>query len=479
MFVFVAFPSANFVLNNYKKMLELSLRFYNCINMPKEEEKIKKYQPFQTPKGVHDILPCDHEYHTYIKKVVRHRARQAGFRRITTPMFEFTELFNRSIGSESDIVSKEMYTFEDKKGRSLTLKPESTAGVVRSYIQNGMNQWPQPVLLYYIEPHFRYDNPQKGRYRQFWQFGVEIIGESDPALDAQVVQLVDQIHKDLGIDGLFTLQINTIGTPEARKKYMQVLEDYYVGKERSLCEDCNRRLHQNPLRLLDCKAEDCKILSQLAPSMRDYLDPESIAFHEEFKEYLDEIGIEYVENPKLVRGLDYYAKTVFEFWDKTLGAQNAIGGGGRYDGLVELLGGQSTPAVGYAGGVERVIANMRKEKIMVPSKDELHVFVAQLGREAKRKCLGLIGDLREAGIKTMGALGKGSINEQMRLADKFKALYTVLIGLTEVREGTAIIRNMKKGVQETVKMEKVVDKLMKMIGEKNLDKYSPGELLYS
>lgn len=447
--------------------------------MPKEEEKQQKYEPFRTPKGVHDILPDDHEFHTFIKKVVRHRARQAGYRRISTPIFEYTELFKRSIGDSSDIVSKEMYTFEDKKGRSLTLKPEGTAGVARAFIQHGMSQMPQPVLLYYFEPHFRYDKPQKGRYRQFWQFGFEVLGESDPALDAQVIQLANKIHEDLGIDGLFDLQLNTIGTPEARKKYIQVLEDYYVGKERSLCDSCKHRLTTNPLRLFDCKEEDCQILAQLAPVMKDYLDKESLEYHEELLEYLDEIGIKYEENQKLVRGLDYYSKTVFEFWDKNDGAQNAIGGGGRYDGLVELMGGQHTPAVGYAAGVERIIANMKKEKIRVPSKDEIHVFVAQLGKEAKKKCLPLIEDLREAGLKTMGALGKGSINVQLRLADKFEVAYAVLIGITEVREGTAIIRDMEKGVQETIEIEKVVDRLVKLIGEDSLDKYSPGELLYS
>ncbi|MCK9186888.1 histidine--tRNA ligase [Candidatus Gracilibacteria bacterium] len=446
--------------------------------MPEEIQK-KKYEPFQNPKGVHDILPMDQDFYTYIKKVVRHRARQAGFRRITTPIFEFTEVFKRSIGAGSDIVSKEMYTFEDKKGRSLTLKPESTAPVVRSYIQNNMNQWPQPVLLFYIEPHFRYDRPQKGRYRQFWQFGFEIIGESDPALDAQLIQLAIKIHEDLGIAKFFSLQLNTIGTPDSRKKYAGVLQDYYAGKERSLCEDCKVRLGINPMRLLDCKAEDCQILAQMAPQMKDYLDKESLEFHEELKGYLDEIKIPYVENPRLVRGLDYYTKTVFEFWDKDEGAQNAVGGGGRYDGLVELMGGQPTPAVGYAAGIERIIANMKREKIRVPSKDELHVFVAQLGNEAKKKCLNLIDDMREAGIKTMGALGKGSINIQLRIADKFKVPYSVIIGITEVREGVAIIRDMKKGVQETVKMENVVPKLIKLIGEKNLDRYTPGEIIYS
>jgi histidyl-tRNA synthetase len=435
--------------------------------------------PFQTPKGVHDILPEDHEYYTYIKKVIRHRCRQAGFKRITTPIFEFTEVFKRSIGDTTDIVSKEMYTFQDRKGRSLTLRPENTAGVVRSYIQNNMKEWAQPVLLYYIEPFFRYDRPQKGRYRQFWQFGFEVIGISDPALDAQVIQLANQINRDLGVDDIFQLQLNNIGTSEARKEYIQVLKDHYVGKERSLCEDCKMRLKKNPLRLLDCKNEDCQILAELAPKMADYLDKESKDFHEELKSYLDELGISYVENPKLVRGLDYYSKTVFEFWDKNQGAQNAIGGGGRYDGLIELMGGESTPAVGYAAGIERMIANMKIQKVRVPSKDDLHVFVAQLGKEAKKKCLPLIEKMREEGIKTMGALGEGSMKNQLRLADKFKVPYTVIMGITEVREGTAIIRNMQKGTQESVPFEKVIPTLKKKLGEAKLDKYSPGELLYS
>ncbi|MBD3331126.1 histidine--tRNA ligase [Candidatus Peregrinibacteria bacterium] len=434
---------------------------------------------FRSPKGVHDILPKDHEYHTYIKKVIRHRARQAGFRRITTPMFENTRVFAQSIGETSDIVSKEMYTFADKKGRSLTLKPEGTAGVVRSFIQHGMNKLPQPVLLYYIEPHFRYDRPQKGRYRQFWQFGFEIIGESDPALDAQIIQLSHKVNEDLGIDGILTLQLNTIGLPESRTEYMQVLQDFYAGKERSLCETCLNRLDKNPLRLLDCKEEDCQILAKLAPDMRDYIDKESLAYHEELLSYLDEMEIEYTENKKIIRGLDYYTKTVFEFWDRETGAQNAIGGGGRYDGLIEQMGGQNTPAVGYAAGIERIIANMKREKIRVPSKDDLHVFVAQLGKEAKKKCLVLIDELREEGIKAMGALGKGSIGVQLKMADKFNVPYAILIGLTEVREKTAIIRDMQKGTQETLPINKVPARLVKMIGENNLDKYSPGELLYS
>ena len=443
-----------------------------------EASKTSKIKPFQTPKGVHDILPRDHEFYTYIKKVVRHRLRQAGFKRISTPIFEYTDVFARSIGDATDIVEKEMYTFEDKKGRSLTLKPEGTAGVVRAYIEHGMKQLPQPVELYYIEPHFRYDRPQKGRYRQFWQLGFEIIGELDPALDAQVIYIANKINEDLGIERLFEIQLNTIGSLEDRKKYIQALKDYYYGKERSLCEHCKSRLEKNPLRLLDCKNEDCMILAELAPKMTDYLSKESLEYYEDVKEYLNELGIPFKENPKLVRGLDYYSNTVFEFWDAKEGAQNAIGGGGRYDGLVEKMGGQPTPAVGYAAGIERIIAHMKREKIRVPHKDNIHVFVAQLGKEAKKKCLKLIDEMREQGIRTIGALGKGSMKQQLKLADKFNAPYTLILGITEVREGTIIIRNMEKGSQEVVKFDQVIDEIISRIGEKNLDKYSPGELLY-
>ncbi|MBN1494303.1 histidine--tRNA ligase [Candidatus Peregrinibacteria bacterium] len=443
-----------------------------------EESNFNLKPPYQTPKGVHDILPADHEYYTFIKKVVRHRMRQAGFKRIATPIFEYTDVFVRSIGDATDIVDKEMYTFLDKKGRSLTLKPEGTAGVVRSFIQNGMNQLPQPVELYYIEPHFRYDRPQKGRYRQFWQYGFEIIGELDPALDAQAIFLANKINEDLGIDKLFKIQLNTIGSLEDRKKYTQALRDYYYGKERNLCEHCRDRLTKNPLRLLDCKNEDCMILAQLAPKMNDYLSPESKEYYNDVKEYLAELDIDFVENPTLVRGLDYYTNTVFEFWDAHDGAQNAIGGGGRYDGLIEIMGGQPTPAVGFAAGIERIIANMKREKIRVPSKDDVHVFVAQLGKEAKKKCLKLIYEMRESGIKTIGALGMGSIKQQLKLADKFNAPYTLIMGITEVREGTIIIRNMTKGSQEIVKFDNAIEEVIKKIGEKNLDKYSPGEVMY-
>lgn len=437
-----------------------------------------KIQKNQTPTGIHDILPKDHEYFTFIKKVARHRFRQAGFRRITTPVLEHTEVFKRAVGEDTDIVSKEMYTFNDNSGRSLTLKPEGTAGAVRAYIQHGMKEWPQPVELYYIEPHFRYDRPQKGRYRMFWQIGAEIIGESDPALDVQCIFIAYKMFKDLGIDKKISLQLNNIGSQKSREKYKEALLNYYTGKERSLCEDCQRRMHTNPLRLLDCKVEDCRILAAMAPKFADYRTPEDAEFHSQVKEFLDELGIAYTENPQLVRGLDYYTQTVFEFWDSEVGAQNAVGGGGRYDGLVELMGGPETPAVGFALGIERIINQMKANNVKVPSKDEVHIFVAQLGDEAKKKSLRLIDDLREAGVRTVGALGKGSMKAQIRLADKFQVPYCLILGATEVREGVVILRDMSKGQQRSVPMTDAVAEVIKVIGEDKLDHYSPGEISF-
>lgn len=433
----------------------------------------------QTPKGVHDLLPDYQQFYTYIKKVMRHRCRQAGFRRLSTPTFEYTEVFERGIGSDTDIVSKEMYTFLDKGGKSMTLRPELTAGVVRAYLQHGMKTLPQPVELYSIEPVFRYDRPQKGRFRQFHQLNVEVIGEKDPAIDAQLIELGWKIMQDLGIDHILEVHINSIGcnSDNCRPKFISDLKDYYIGKERSLCENCKSRLESNPMRLLDCKHEDCQILAGMAPKLSDYICAECKDFHQDVLEYLDEFGIPYKNNLGIVRGLDYYTNTVFEFWDKTLGAQNAVLGGGRYDGLIELMGGEPTPAVGWAAGVERIIANMKAENVDVPCKDDIHVFVAQLGKEAKKKCLPIIRRLRDAGIKTVGALGKGSIKAQMRLADKFNVPQTLILGLTEVRENRIILRDMEKGSQKYISIDDVVEEVIKVIGKENLDLYTPGELI--
>ncbi|MCF7845983.1 MAG: histidine--tRNA ligase [Candidatus Peribacteraceae bacterium] len=437
-----------------------------------------KPEKFQAPRGLHDVLPDDHAYFTVIKKVVRHRARQAGFRRISTPTFELKNLFTRGVGEQTDIVEKELYTFATKKGGDeYALRPEGTAGIVRAYIQHGMNQLPQPVELFYIEPFFRHDRPQKGRYRQFHQFGFEVVGEPDPGIDAQIIQLAVMIHEDLGIANKLKLQINTIGCPKCREKFVSQLRDYFIGKERSLCANCVKRLDENPLRILDCKKEDCQILAENAPKFENVICEECKDHHKKVLELLDAIDIKYTENPQLVRGLDYYSRTVFEFWTEEEGAQNSVGGGGRYDDLVEQLGGSPTAACGYAGGVERLIELMKVERMLAPDKDKIDVFVAQLGFEAKKFALQILTELREEGVHALGALGKSSMKDQLGKADKFGVKYALILGEVEVREGKIILRDMKSGVQEVIPIGKAVEKVIKKIGAKNLDKYDPtGEL---
>lgn len=444
---------------------------------PPAETAAPKLEKLQTPRGIHDVLPDDHAYFTLIKKVVRHRARQAGFRRISTPVLEEKAVFVRGVGDSTDVVEKELYTLTTKGGDELALKPEGTAGAVRAYLQHGMASNPQPVELYYIEPHFRHDRPQKGRFRQFHQFGFEVIGEPDPAVDAQLIQTAWLILSDLEIADRLTLQINTIGSLADRQKYVEQLRDHYTGRERSLCEDCQRRLTTNPLRLLDCKEEDCRILAGMAPKLSDALSDDARDHYAKVKELLTIVGIPFTENAQLVRGLDYYTHTVFEFWDKSTGAQNAVGGGGRFDGLVELLGGAPTPACGFAVGMERVLGHMRDARLTVTDKDYVDVFVAQLGWEAKKVALRLLTELRSLGVHALGAIGKSSMKNQLNKADRFGARYALILGEVEVREGQVILRDMQAGKQEIMPIEDAVPELLKKIGLKNLDKYDPAEEL--
>lgn len=432
---------------------------------------------FRTPKGTHDVLPEDHQYMTYIKKAVRHRARQAGYKRIDTPMFEERGIFERGIGEHTDIVEKELFTVMGKKDNdgeasTFALRPEFTAGICRSYVEHAMDQLPQPVELYSIGQCFRYDRPQKGRYRQFHQFDFEIIGLKDPSLDAQLIHVLTNILADLKILDRLTLQINNIGVADNRKAFAASLQDYFTGKERHLPETDRRRLGVNPLRLLDSKEEDTQILLKNAPTLSQFIDDESKEYHATVLEYLETLGIPYVENARLVRGLDYYAQTVFEFWDGSTGAQNAVGGGGRYDGLIELLGGKPTPGIGFACGIERIIWHMKEAGVAAPNKDQVDVFVAQLGPEAKKKCLQLIAQLRSAGVHTVGALGEASLKSQLRLADRFDVRYALLLGKMEVLKDKVIVRDMKAGKQKEIPFDEVITHVVDLIGKKNLDTYT-------
>ncbi len=432
---------------------------------------------FRTPKGTHDVLPQDNQYMTYIKKAVRHRARQAAFKRIDTPIFENRAIFERGIGEHTDVVEKELYLVNSKQKAdddsvAFALRPEFTASICRSYIEHGMQQLAQPVQFYSIGPCFRHDRPQKGRYRQFHQFDFETIGLKDASLDAQLIQVCVKILKDLRILDRLTLQINNIGTNEHRIAFAQAVKDFFIGKERHLPELDRKRLETNPLRLLDSKEEDTQILLKNAPRLSQFVDDDSKAYHETVLEYLDALDIKYNPNEGLVRGLDYYNQTVFEFWDASTGAQNAVGGGGRYDSLIEQLGGKPTPGLGAAFGMERVIWHMKEAGVQAPDKDQVDVFVAQLGPEAKKECLRLITALRDKGVHTIGALGEASLKSQMRLADKFEARYTLLLGKMEVKEGTIILRDMKAGKQKQIKYKDAIPQVIKLLGADNLDTYT-------
>ncbi len=441
------------------------------------EDNIKKNK-IKSPEGCHDLLPSDHRFISLIKKVVRRRCRQHGIQRITPCTFEHIDLFERTIGENTDIVAKELFSFQSKSGKkTYALRPELTAGIVRSYIEHGMGSFPHPVWLYAFDTVFRYDRPQKNRYRQFQQWSVEVIGEKEPGLDAQMIYLAYQVFKDLKINENLVVRLNTIGNGEERENYVEALKNFFYGKERNLCFDCQARLESNPLRILDCKEEDCKILAGIAPKFSQFLEEDSKKYFEEVKELLEEVKIPYETDETLVRGLDYYNDTVFEIVDSSEeGQQNTLLGGGRYDGLVEQLGGVETPAFGFAMGIERVVNRMKDFGYEVPVKDKIHVYVAQLGQLAKKKALSLLESLHEEGIYSMGAIGTPSIRAQLRNADKFDADWAIIMGQIEVQEGNVILRNMKKGTQETLPMEGIVKKMVELVGSENVEKVDFFEL---
>lgn len=430
-------------------------------------------EKIQSVQGMHDIFGDDQDFFTFIKKVARHRCRQNGIRRITTPVLEYTEVFQKGLGEQTDIVQKEMYTFTDAGEHSLTMRPEGTAGVARAYIEHGMHNLPQPVEFYYIDPMFRRERPQKGRLRQHFQFGVEVMGERDAALDAELIDLAYTICCDLGLKDKIEIVVNSLGSPDNRKKYAEALKDFFAGKERSLNEEDRARLEKNPLRLLDSKDEDCKILLSLAPKLSDFLSKEAREFYENVKQYLTELNIPFREDTTLVRGQDYYTDTVFEIVPKVgSGSQTSPGGGGRYDNLIEFYGGQPTPASGFALGFERLILLMKECGWHVPTKDKIHVFVIQLGDEAKLKSMKLMKEMRLLGIKARASFGKDSIKSQLRLADKFDAPFALILGQLEVKQKTIILRDMKKGSQQIIKFDEAMERIVEAVGETNLDTFN-------
>jgi len=416
---------------------------------------------YKAPRGTFDILPQDQAYRRFIENKVGEISRLYGYQRIDTPIFEDAGLFVRSIGEETDIVEKEMYTFEDRGGDTITLRPEGTAPVCRAYLEHGMANLTQPVKLYYLAQIFRYERPQAGRFRQHWQFGFESIGEADPALDAEVIDMAWSLYHNLGLRDL-ALKLNSIGCRECRPKYLQSLRDYYSGRTDSMCPDCKRRAERNTLRLLDCKNESCIPLTEQAPKSVDYLCDDCGTHFNLLKKHLGSLGIEFDLDHRLVRGLDYYAKTVFEIQPQgKMGAQGTIGGGGRYDNLIEEIGGKPTPAVGFATGIERIILNLAKQNIAVPPLPQPAIFFAFLGEQAKNKALEYIKQMRRDGIGASIAFGSRSLKAQMRQANALGASHAIIIGEDELKDEMVMWRDMARSEQERLSIDEALARAKK------------------
>ncbi len=405
---------------------------------------------YRAPRGTSDILPQEQAYWRYIEQKVVDICQLYGYERIDLPAFEDTSLFSRSIGEGTDIVEKEMYTFEDKGGNKITLRPEGTAPVCRAYLEHGMHNLPQPVKLYYLTSIFRYERPQAGRYRQHYQFGYEAIGEDDPALDAEVIDMGWQFFSSLNL-GRLSLIINSIGCKQCRPGYLAALKDYGAAHTDDLCPDCKTRLKRNPLRLLDCKKPLCRQIAASAPRSTDYLCPQCNDHFSRLKRYLGLLGLPFELNHCLVRGLDYYTRTVFEIQPEGEGAQSTLGGGGRYDDLIEELGGKPTPAIGFAAGIERMILNLKKQGVSIPTLPRPQVFLAYIGDEARDEAIKLAATLRQNGIGVVEAVGDRSLKAQLRQANNLlDAKHAVIIGEQEVKDGTVILRDMTTSEQKTV-----------------------------
>ena len=404
---------------------------------------------YRAPRGTSDILPKEQAYWRYVEQKVVNVCQLYGYERIDAPAFEDTQLFSRSVGEETDIVEKQMYTFHDKGGNKITLRPEGTAPVCRAYLEHGLHNLPQPVKLYYIASIFRYERPQTGRYRQHYQFGYEAIGDDDPALDAEVIDMAWQFFLSLDLHRL-SLQLNSIGCKKCRPGYLTALKEYYANYTSDLCSDCQTRLNRNPLRLLDCKKPSCQQIANSAPRSIDYLCPECETHFDRLKRYLGLLELPFEVNHCLVRGLDYYTKTVFEIQPEAAGAQSTLGGGGRYDNLIEELGGKPTPAIGFAAGIERIILNLKKQNVPIPALPRPQVFITYVGDEARDEAIKLASTLRRAGIGVIEAVGNKSLKAQLRQANTLGTHQAVIIGEQEVKTGTVVLRDMTTAQQEIV-----------------------------
>ena len=414
--------------------------------------------PYKAPRGTSDILPDQQPYWRHVIQAAERLCALYGYRRIDTPLFEDAALFQRGVGEGTDIVEKETYTFEDRGGDLVTLRPEFTAAVCRAYLEHGMQNLPQPVKLYYIGPLFRYERPQAGRFRQFYQFGFEALGEGDPALDAEGVALAWGLYADLGVGGL-TVLLNSIGDPNCRPQYLQKLRAYYQARREDLCRDCQGRLEHNPLRLLDCKQPQDEAAIEGAPRATEHLCPECEGHFAAVRRYLDAMAVPYRLEHRLVRGLDYYTRTVFEIAPEGGGSQSALGGGGRYDGLIEQLGGRPTPGIGFAAGIDRIVMNLQRQGVQVPDGAAPQVYLAPVGEDARLQALSLAAQLRAAGVSAVVATGERSLRAQLRHANTLGARYAAIIGDDELAKGAVTLRNMEGGDQQEVPAAALVARL--------------------
>ena len=403
---------------------------------------------FQAPRGTTDLLPEEQKYWRYIQSKATDLAHRYGYGRIDSPVFEDSGLFIRSVGEGTDIVEKEMYTFEDRGGDSVTLRPEGTAPVCRAYLEHGMHNLPQPVRLYYFCPVFRYERPQAGRFRQHHQFGVEVIGDADPSVDAEVIELAWQLMNNIGLRDI-NLLVNSIGDSECRPQYVERLKSYYSDHYSRLCQDCRSRLERNPLRLLDCKVETCRALGEAAPRSVDHLCAECQEHWDKLLSYLHIMGIPYQVEHRLVRGLDYYSRTVFEIQPDDIGAQSTICGGGRYDGLIEQLGGKHTPGVGFGSGLERLSLNLKRSEVPIPEEPKPTYLVINVGDAARPAALELAAKIRQAGVGAILSNGSRALRGQMRQANALGIPWALVLGDDEIQRGEVVVRNMEDSTQES------------------------------
>ncbi len=433
----------------------------------------KKGRRLSRLRGMKDILFDEYRYWDVVVEKALDLADVYGFKKIDTPVLEYYDLYERATGQDTDIVSKEMYMFTDKSGEKLALRPEATPGLVRSYIEHGMFNLPQPVKMAWMGPLFRHEKPQSGRLRQFWQFNLEVFGEPSPVADAQLILIGYNFFKELQID--VEVQINSIGCKDCRREYLEKLVEFYKerGRRSKLCADCRKRLVKNPLRMLDCKEEQCIEMISEAPQIVDFLDDACREHFIKVLEYLDELDILYNLNPFLVRGLDYYNRTVFEFRpvagendDNGARRQAELGGGGRYDDLIEFMGGRPTPAVGFAIGIERTILKIKENNIPLKFGSRDHIFIAQLGDQAKRKAFALFEEMRRSGFSVRQSFTKDSLKLQLEEANRIGAKITVILGQKEIMDGTALLRDMDSGIQEVIDYKKIQSEVSKRLEDK-------------